>query len=178
MEILCYVNELRRESYPWRQSIWLTCENRESQSCCTSRTNYTIVTITSDPDYIWSSSLVQRNRSWKTRNDRRSSWISKLIQQWQSFHAKCNVITHLPFGRQSYSTDVASVQWDTIPPEVVERVIARRRVFDSSWGFCIEDEDLKSLIVSFQGTVDSIMGLPMHTVTQCIGDVLHSDEGR
>lgn len=84
------------------------------------------------------------------------------------------VVTHLPSGIQESKADIATVYWQTIPEQVIERVVARGAVFDSAGGFCIEDPELNKLIKGMDGTVDSVMGMPLIVTTKLIKSVLVS----
>lgn len=87
------------------------------------------------------------------------------------------VVTHFPSMRQVSEVDVATVSWGTISDEVIAKVLDRGKIYSSSGGFCIEDEDLKGLVKEVEGTIDSVQGLPMETVIRCINEVLNEPVG-
>lgn len=82
------------------------------------------------------------------------------------------VITHFPTGVQSSSVDVATVHWYSLSEEVVNKVVNKGSIFSSAGGFEIEDADLNPLIASIDGTVDSVLGLPVTAMLSLIHDVL------
>jgi len=84
------------------------------------------------------------------------------------------VITEYPSGIQSSGTDIATVYWKQISDEVVNKVVAKRDVFNSAGGFCIEDDDLNPLIDHIQGTVDSVMGLPLELTVRLLREVIQA----
>mmetsp|Transcript_32354 Transcript_32354/g.54539 ORF Transcript_32354/g.54539 Transcript_32354/m.54539 type:complete len:272 (-) Transcript_32354:2358-3173(-) len=82
------------------------------------------------------------------------------------------VATYLPDGTQRVGVDVATVRWEVIPDDVVERVLARGQIYTSAGGFRIEDPDLSLLIRDMDKGADSIMGMPLDLTTQLIEAVL------
>ena len=82
------------------------------------------------------------------------------------------VITELPSGAQTSGVDVATVHWDTLSEEVVRRVVSRGEIFSSAGGFRVEDEDLTPLIRRVDGSVDSVMGLPVDMTVALIEEVI------
>lgn len=62
----------------------------------------------------------------------------------------------------------STVSFGYIDPHVVEKVIARGQIYSSAGGFRIEDEDLNPLILHIDGTVDSILGMPMEATVRVI----------
>ena len=81
------------------------------------------------------------------------------------------VVTHIPSGRQAAEVDIASIVWGTIPDEVVNAVVQRGEVYGSAGGFRIEDPDLQPYIIRIDGSVDSILGLPVEITNRCIAAV-------
>ena len=53
------------------------------------------------------------------------------------------------------------VFWKDISDEVIQRVISRGEIYASAGGFRIEDPDLNPLILDIEGSIDSVMGLPV-----------------
>lgn len=71
------------------------------------------------------------------------------------------VVTHYPSLVQDSGIDEATVHWKAIDSETVQRVVARGEVMTSAGGFRIEDPDLQPLVRRIDGTVDSVMGMPL-----------------
>jgi len=78
------------------------------------------------------------------------------------------VATHYPSERQACDVDVAHVFWNEIPQDAVERVVARREIFSSAGGFRIEDPDLNLLLRDIDGSLDSVVGLPVAATARII----------
>ena len=53
------------------------------------------------------------------------------------------------------------VFWKDISDEVIQRVISRGEIYASAGGFRVEDSDLNPLILDIEGSIDSVMGLPV-----------------
>ena len=53
------------------------------------------------------------------------------------------------------------VFWKDISDEVIQRVISRGEIYASAGGFRVEDPDLNPLILDIEGSIDSVMGLPV-----------------
>ena len=51
--------------------------------------------------------------------------------------------------------------WKDISDEVIQRVISRGEIYASAGGFRVEDSDLNPLILDIEGSIDSVMGLPV-----------------
>lgn len=62
----------------------------------------------------------------------------------------------------------STVSFSYIDPLVVAKVIAKGHIYSSAGGFRIEDEDLNPLILRIDGTVDSILGMPMDATVRVI----------
>ena len=82
------------------------------------------------------------------------------------------VVTHLPSGVQESSVDVSTVYWSSIPEDTVERVVARGKIMSSAGGFRIEDPELNPLIQRLEGSVDSVMGMPLDLTESLVLKVL------
>ena len=78
------------------------------------------------------------------------------------------VATHYPSRAQVSEVDVATVHWAEIPDAVVRSVVARGDVLYSSGGFCIEDAELVERVRRVEGTMDSVMGLPLDATVRVI----------
>ena len=81
------------------------------------------------------------------------------------------VATHFPSGRQAYEVDVATVYWKEISPEIIENVVRRGDIYESAGGFRIEDDDLNGCIQEVQGTLDSVLGLPVEATIRVLAAV-------
>ena len=80
--------------------------------------------------------------------------------------------THYPSRRQESEVDIATVHWNTIPRDVVLDVVSRKQIMQSAGAFRVEDHDLYPLIRNIEGTVDSVMGMPVDACVRVIAAVL------
>lgn len=87
------------------------------------------------------------------------------------------VVTHYPSMKQASAVDVATVFWETISEEVVEKVVKKGTVLSCAGGFQIEDDDLCLLIQSIDGGVDSVMGMPVNLTLDLLHEVMETDNG-
>lgn len=83
------------------------------------------------------------------------------------------VVTHYPSGVQAHGIDVATVYWGELSPAIIDKVVAKGAVLNSAGGFCVEDPDLNECVASLDGTVDSIMGLPVALTERLIEEVVN-----
>lgn len=83
------------------------------------------------------------------------------------------VITEYPSKQQKSGVDIATVYWNEISDEVINKVINKGEIYNSAGGFRIEDEDLNPLIRYMEGSYDSIMGLPVSLTVELIEDVIN-----
>lgn len=84
------------------------------------------------------------------------------------------VATHFPSGRQETDVSVATVHWQTISEKIVRKVVGKGEIFSSAGGFRIEDPDLNPLIRSIDGTMDSVMGMPILSTVKVLEAVWES----
>jgi septum formation protein len=82
------------------------------------------------------------------------------------------VITHYPSLIQEVGVDVATIHWQTISNDIIETVVNKGDIFTSAGGFRIEDPLLSPLIAQMDGSVDSIMGLPIDLMLELMDDVM------
>jgi septum formation protein len=82
------------------------------------------------------------------------------------------VITHYPSGIQSSGFDIASINWNLLPSDVIAEVVAEREIFSCAGGFRIEDPLLQPFIHSIDGSFDSVLGLPVKLVINLVAEVL------
>jgi septum formation protein len=86
------------------------------------------------------------------------------------------VATHYPSRRQESEVDIATVHWHTIPMDVICAVVDRGQIFTAAGGFIIEDPDLYPLVKSVEGTIDSVLGMPVDATVRVISAVLEESE--
>ncbi|CBN74646.1 conserved unknown protein [Ectocarpus siliculosus] len=70
-------------------------------------------------------------------------------------------VTNLDNGRAAEGVHESTVAWREISPAVVDDVIARGNVMGSAGGFALEEPGLRSLVDKIEGSVDSVLGLPV-----------------
>lgn len=71
-------------------------------------------------------------------------------------------------GKQASEMVKATVYFKEISPQVINNVISRGQIYSSAGGFRIEDEDLNPLILRIDGTVDSVLGMPLEATIRII----------
>jgi septum formation protein len=85
------------------------------------------------------------------------------------------VVTHYPSERQASDLDSAVVTWGEINKDVITSVIKRGEVLNCAGGFRIEDPDLNPLIQNIEGSIDSVVGLPVEKTVQLIEAVMNEE---
>ena len=86
----------------------------------------------------------------------------------------CIVATLFPSGEQASTVHVATVHWNHIPSDMIDRIVSRGEIFSSAGGFRVEDVDLNACIKSVEGGIDSVMGMPIAATSSVISDVLRT----
>ena len=81
------------------------------------------------------------------------------------------VITNTRNGKQCSAVDVATVVFSTISDSDIERLIDEAGVMNASGSFIIDDPIIKPYVVSIEGDLDSVEGLPMKVVVELIKEV-------
>lgn len=81
-------------------------------------------------------------------------------------------VTNLKTGKQVERTIIGKVKWNEISDEIINKVIDKGKIYDACGGFSIEDEDLKSCILSIEGGEDNIKGLSLKDCLHMIIDVI------
>lgn len=80
-------------------------------------------------------------------------------------------VTNLKTGKQIDKTIIGKVKWGEISDEIINKVIDKGNIYNSCGAFSIEDEDLKSCIISIEGGEDNIKGLSLKDCLHMIIDV-------
>jgi septum formation protein len=84
--------------------------------------------------------------------------------------------THFPSGRQHTEVDISTVHWGDLSDEVIATIVRRGAVMNAAGGFMIDDPDLFAAVRSVDGTIDSVMGLPVDASVRVIAAVLGEEE--
>jgi len=74
-------------------------------------------------------------------------------------------------GRRMAGVEVERVTYGSIPDDVVAAVMARGDSAHCCGGLVVEDPDLSKCIVSMEGTLDAIMGLPVALLLRLMKEV-------
>lgn len=78
------------------------------------------------------------------------------------------VVTNTSTGYRAQGVDVARQYFRPIPEEVIDRLIEKGDVMYSAGGVTVEDELLAPYLTHREGTLDSIMGLPVELLTRLL----------
>tara|TARA_E500000178_G_C17034957_1_gene762869 strand:- start:2331 stop:2936 length:606 start_codon:yes stop_codon:yes gene_type:complete len=81
-------------------------------------------------------------------------------------------VTNLNTGKQIDKTIVGKVKWKKISDEIISKVIDKGVIYGACGGFSIEDEDLKSSILSIEGGEDNVKGLSLKDCLNMIFEVI------
>ncbi|CAM9510624.1 unnamed protein product [Ascophyllum nodosum] len=73
-------------------------------------------------------------------------------------------VTDLQTGRRQEGTHESTVFWRKISAEVVDAVMGRGNTMGSAGGFALEDPDLRRLVERIDGSLDSVVGMPVDLV--------------
>lgn len=131
------------------------------------------IVITADQVVIFQGSVRRKPESREEAVHFLSSYNSNTVRTVSAI-----TVTEYPSGVQKTGSDVASVQWGTISNDTVQKVVEKGEVFTAAGGFRIDDPDLSPLVTHTEGTVDSIMGLPVNLTKCLIEDVLTFTAGQ
>jgi septum formation protein len=71
-------------------------------------------------------------------------------------------------GKQTQEMEVSTVHFNEISSEIVQKVVEKGEIFSSAGGFSVEDMDLNPLIRDVEGSVDSVMGMPIEVTIRII----------
>ncbi len=71
------------------------------------------------------------------------------------------VVCHTRSGRRASGVDVAEVRLRPIPADVVEALVAGSVLYSCAGGFALGHPDFDPWLGSIEGSLDSVMGLPL-----------------
>mmetsp|Transcript_27518 Transcript_27518/g.36072 ORF Transcript_27518/g.36072 Transcript_27518/m.36072 type:complete len:354 (+) Transcript_27518:258-1319(+) len=90
------------------------------------------------------------------------------------------VVTNTETKKQVEGIDVATVIFDEITDDMMDRIVAREETLTCPGAFNINDLDLREAINHINGDVDSVFGLPLDVlcdlVKQCVNSSSSDDE--
>lgn len=81
------------------------------------------------------------------------------------------VVTNIETGQQAKGVDLAKIFYKKVPDDIVEQMIANGQIFTASGGFLHEDPLVIPFIDHFEGTTDSLNGLPLALLAKLISIV-------
>lgn len=85
------------------------------------------------------------------------------------------VATHFPSGRTASEVDIATVHWKEIPRSTIDAMIAEGEIFHCSGGFQVEHPLMNVCVKSIEGTMDSVVGMPVSATCRAILKVTDED---
>merc|ERR1712046_240850 len=71
------------------------------------------------------------------------------------------VVHNTSTGKRVRGVDIATVFWKPFPDSVVDHLVHKGDIYTCAGGFTVEDEQLAAYIDHYEGTLDSIEGLPL-----------------
>jgi septum formation protein len=81
------------------------------------------------------------------------------------------VVQNTQNGKVAIEVDIANVYWNEIPQDVIDELVAKEDVYNCAGSFTLEDPILAPCVRGIEGSVDSVLGLPIDSVLRCIGQV-------
>ena len=81
----------------------------------------------------------------------------------------------ISLGKQASEMVKATVYFSEISQDIIRKVIRKGEIYSSAGGFRIEDEDLNPLILRIDGSIDSVLGLPLDASVRIIQFVTSDD---
>ena len=88
----------------------------------------------------------------------------RYLKSYSYYPAQINtavVVTNTQTGKSADGVDICKVYFKTIPDEVITKIIKKGEIFNTAGSFLTEDKLFKPYIDHFEGSLDSIRGLPM-----------------
>lgn len=80
------------------------------------------------------------------------------------------VVTNTETDKRHEGIDIATTYFKSIPEETIEALIQKGDLFYCCGGFTVEDPLLKKYIEKIDGTIDSIMGLPLELTRRLLSE--------
>lgn len=78
------------------------------------------------------------------------------------------VVHNTATGRRVSSINSSKVQWKEFPDEVIDSLVKQGEIFTCSGGVTVEDENLQKYRQSLEGTLDSVQGLPVKSLSMLL----------
>jgi len=73
--------------------------------------------------------------------------------------------------KQKHGIDIATIWFHTIPKEIIKQLANQERVLTCAGGFYIDDPVLQKYVLKIDGTIESIIGLPIELTEKLIAEV-------
>lgn len=81
------------------------------------------------------------------------------------------VVTNTKNGKNAEGIDSCRIYFNPIPSNIISKIIENGEIFNTAGGFITESELFSPYIDHYEGTLDSIRGLPVSLLNRLIGEV-------
>lgn len=126
-----------------------------------------ILLITADQVVVCHGSLHEKPRT----EDEARDFLQKYSDGYPAETVSALVVTNTENGKQTKGVDIAKIYFDPIPSEVMNDFIKNGDSFFRAGGFAAESPLLQPYVKNIEGTIDSIMGMPVTLLESLIKKV-------
>jgi septum formation protein len=102
--------------------------------------------------------------------DQARAWLAGYASQPARTHSAV-VVCDSRNGARAAGIDVAEVRLRPIPPATIEDLVAGSVLYSCAGGFALGHPDFDPWLDSIEGTLDSVMGLPLALLERLLGEV-------
>jgi len=113
------------------------------------------ILITADQVVVWNGQIREKPESQEQAKEFLRSYTEYPPATYSSV-----MVTNTVTGKSVKGTDIAAAHFDPIPDEVIEQLSRDPDILNSAGAFVTEHPLLDPYLKKFEGTKDSVMGLP------------------
>lgn len=121
------------------------------------------ILITCDQVVICNNKLREKPESEKQTRE--------YLKSYEHYPAQTNtaiVVTNTKSGKQAEGSDFAKVFFKKIPDQIINQLVKEKSIMNAAGGFIIDDPLLKPFIDHIEGSIDSVIGLPLKLTEELI----------
>lgn len=122
--------------------------------------------ITADQVVMWGDEIRE-----KPVDETQARYFLETVSECPLTMFSAVVVTDTASGRRASGVDRASVRMEPLPAKLIDEIITDKSAFRHAAGFPIQDERLQPFVDRVEGTLDSVIGLPLHLLRKLLNDV-------
>ncbi|MFA5745096.1 MAG: Maf family protein [Candidatus Paceibacterota bacterium] len=99
------------------------------------------------------------------------AFLQKYSDEYPAETVSALVVTNTGNGKQADGVDIAKIYFNPIPLAVIDDFIKTEDLFSRAGGFVVESPLFQPFIKKIEGSIDSVMGMPITLLERLITEV-------